>query len=369
MQVKSEIRVESGAILAVLSVLALTACGGGASSTPATSVSTANYTPIAAIGTFSIDSKGLQGYQTPATVNSTTYYFFSKGVIPLTAMYGISSLSKYVTPEPTFSSAEYKLTIVGSLIESGTYYPSGTAYSRPHLRVAFGGGITSTTDLAGKFYSSVEGNNSWDNFLSGGKPVILAFADKRVAGTTLSPGAGLSYTRFGAWDVSPYATASMSYTQVFAGMGTPTTAMPSGTFSYTGAVVGFVVDSSGAKHFVEGDVALTFNASTATVDATLTNLITKLPSPSPVQGSFNDLSFSGIVTGNSFSASTITISPKSGSITPTSTSAMTSGSVSASVSGHFYGPSADELSLSFQLGGNDGAGGAVKLIAALAAKQ
>ncbi|MBU1426201.1 MAG: transferrin-binding protein-like solute binding protein [Gammaproteobacteria bacterium] len=358
-----------GVLWAVLAALSLTlsSCGGGGASSTNTT-SSANYSSITPIGTSSLDNKGMQGYQTPSTANSISFIPLTKGTTPLTAMYVFTSLSKYAAPEPSFSVAANKATIVASMIETG-FYTNGNPYSLPHLRATFDGSITETVDLAGHYNTTFEENNYWTGFCANGKYIILAFADKRVSGTTLSPGAGLSYTQFGAWDVAPYASAGMSYSQVFVGMGTPTAAMPSGVYSYSGAVVGYVVDSSGAKHLIEGDVTLTFDSSASTVDASLANMVTKLPAANLVQGSFNDLSFTGSVTGNGFSALAVTVSPMSGSVTPTSTASMTPGTTSASMSGHFYGPTANELSLSFQLSGNGGTGGTVKLIAALAAKQ
>ena len=360
--------------VAILLSIVLASCGGGGGNSngaPASKLpSLSSYVSATTIGASSLDSRGLYGLQSPS---GTVYInIYRKSTLAATDMYGIFGLTNYVSPEPVFSPNTDTTTIDASMVGKCTY--NNVPTFMPLIRFSVNGSFNDTYDVMGNCATSSSENSRWSWFDATSYSLVeIAFADNRVLATALSTSAGLSYTRFGTWDVIPYSSGT-SHTQVFAGMGSPTSAMPTGTYSYSGAFVGFVVDSSGVKYFIDGDVAISFDSSAATVTGSLTNLITRiqaLPSASSpiVQGSFNDLSFTGAVASNSFSATSITVSSTSGSSTPTSAAAIVSGTASASLSGHFYGPSADELSLAFQMSGSDGGGGTVKLVATLAAKQ
>jgi len=140
--------------------------------------------------------------------------------------------------------------------------------------------------------------------------------------------------------------------------------MPIGIISYYGSLVGYVVDNSGSKSFVEGDVTLTFDSSTSNLTANLIKLQEGVG-----MNTLNDLNFSAPVSGSSFTASSVIALANSGLTAPTSAAALSAGLCTGSLAGHFFGPVANELSLTFQMTGVGRVGGAVKMVGTIAAKR
>ncbi|MBU6207533.1 MAG: transferrin-binding protein-like solute binding protein [Alphaproteobacteria bacterium] len=192
-----------------------------------------------------------------------------------------------------------------------------------------------------------------------------------------SQAAGLSYTNFGQWNLSPCAnTASClpTYVGVYAGGApgqspTPIASMPTtGTATYSGGAYGLVTLASTSTNGVAsvsdfyGTSNLTANFATGGITGSITGINAYSVgggSGQTLYGTLNTIGLTAKISGSSF-AGTTSVTGGAGTATAFDLTGAT-----GKISGAFYGPTAQEAAAVFSLsGGNNG----VQLVGALGAK-
>lgn len=151
----------------------------------------------------------------------------------------------------------------------------------------------------------------------------------------------LSYLSFGVWEkvVGTKTGNSLTYSSqdlgVFA-VGTASASIPSnGSFSYSGAALGFIMPAS-SSYQILGDVSASFNFGSGTGAFSLANARQPAGSSCSVCPNFSDFNFSSSVsiTGNTFAGNTTAIS----------------GGTNIGVRGKFFGPNANEIGGTIKFG-------------------
>ena len=186
---------------------------------------------------------------------------------------------------------------------------------------------------------------------------------QNVLPTLSSAPNGLQYSNFGFWVMDPPKETPFVVTVGVFGSGgaAPTTTMPaSGTATYTGLVTGISHNSSDhVPYILSGNLSMTANfAPTNTITGSMTGMTSTNAFIDAAAGSFNDVALSGgVITGNGFSGTA------TAGAAGTSPASITAGTVGRFI-GHFYGPSANEVTGLWGMGN-----GSVQVRGAFGAKQ
>jgi hypothetical protein len=181
-------------------------------------------------------------------------------------------------------------------------------------------------------------------------------------------GSGLDYASYGVWEERdqfnffPFYPDSgviinggaMSFGVITAAGAVPTT----GTAAYTGFMNGFYGEAgTGTGFYLDGTAALTANFGSNAVQANFTNIsASKFFGVSGGATTFRSFSANATIAGNGFSGTASNAGLSIDGIGP---------EMSGTITGNFYGPSAQEVGGVFQLNGDDGS----TAIGAFAAKQ
>jgi hypothetical protein len=218
-----------------------------------------------------------------------------------------------------------------------TQYSNGniglTAPNIPH------NGTTDTVTFAQFFtnvYNTELAGGSYSSATSSGGAYVSLFDS--------GPSLALQYSDFGFWTAATSSTATPSEIGVYGvGNGTPAKSMPTtGSAIYTGAVQGAVSNNVASGYFA-GLASLSANFATNGMTGSVTDIRVSETGYAAPQGSMNDITFSGTISGPNFSG-TASTSGTSGSLLNTSGATGTFG-------GGFYGPSASEVTGVFSLNG------------------
>ena len=186
---------------------------------------------------------------------------------------------------------------------------------------------------------------------------------QNVLPTVLSAPSGLEYSNFGFWVMEPAQVAPFVVTVGIFGSGgaAPTATMPaSGTATYTGLVTGISHNSSNhTPYILSGNLSMTANfAPTNTITGSMTGMTATNAFTDAAAGSFNNVALSaGVISGNGFSGTA------TAGAAGTSSASITAGTVGGFI-GHFYGPSANEVTGLWGMGN-----GSVQVRGAFGAKQ
>jgi hypothetical protein len=214
--------------------------------------------------------------------------------------------------------------------------------------------ITASTDSA----LTTSGGGSWENF---GNVV------------------GLTYSTFGDWGLtacSNTASCTPTYAGTYAGASAGnslTSSMPTtGTATYTGGAEGYVQQPAGTNALnvgqFYGTASLTANFATDNITGSITNITSYNVKTSNAtqtsQGTVNDINLSASISGSTYTGQA-TASSTVGSTGAAGTAFNISGA-SGTVTGGFYGPSAQETAGTFYLAG--GANG-TNLVGSFGAKK
>lgn len=141
----------------------------------------------------------------------------------------------------------------------------------------------------------------------------------------------LSYSAYGVWLNTPATGTALQTGAYSVGQWTPAANVPTtGTASYSGSTVGLLVQPSGG-YVLSGDASLTANFAAMTVAGSLTNM-KAINNGTGVSSAWDNMAMSANISGNGYN----------GSIASSSTSTLTPGALNGAVSGHFYGPHAEE---------------------------
>jgi hypothetical protein len=144
----------------------------------------------------------------------------------------------------------------------------------------------------------------------------------------------LAYSTYGVWLYAPAGGNSSMVGAYSFGQWTPSANVPtSGTATYSGSTIGLLEQPSG-NYDLTGDARLTADFSAMTVTGNLTNM-KATNNATGVTTPWNNMAMSAAVTSsrNGFA----------GSISSTSTSTTTPVALSGNVTGHLYGPHAEEI--------------------------
>lgn len=173
--------------------------------------------------------------------------------------------------------------------------------------------------------------------------------------SNFAPTDGLSYTEYGQWTVDETTAAPAAlYAGVYGGGKpgvAPTAAMPTtGTATYSGSATGYVSQadstaSTGTLANFSGTATLTANFSSGAMTGSVTgiNAYGIGGSNRTLVGTVNDIAFGGAITGNSFVANA--------TAQGTAGTAFDITGSKGTMSGAFYGPTAQEVAGTFSLTG------------------
>jgi hypothetical protein len=204
--------------------------------------------------------------------------------------------------------------------------------------------------------------------VEGGNLIILASTDPAVTTggggnwDSFGKAAGLQYSDFGFWTLSPTSNTASSQNPVYVGAsagakpgGTETARMPStGTATFTGSAAGYVAVANTSGEFY-APTTLNANFATNVVTGTIGSTTSGITvyavdggSRNTVSGTMNAIGISAAIGGTSNTAAEY-----SGTVTALSTSSATISISGASgpIKGAFYGPAAQETAGTFQLSG------------------
>lgn len=221
------------------------------------------------------------------------------------------------------------------------------------ISATISGGINTSVATLSKMpagsYRGLAANGLTFDMLAYGNPNAL-IGLPGIPATAASPSAGLTYSDFGDWYMYPNPTGQITeYKSHWAGGTQLTSAMPTtGTATYAGITVGTAwVNAAGTwtDYGLAGNVALTANFTST--GGTLTGNITGISASTVVAGlpfaagAFNDVALAGTIVGNAFTG-TATAGAVPATI-PGPTPAAIAVGTTGTVGGHFYGPTANEV--------------------------
>ena len=186
-----------------------------------------------------------------------------------------------------------------------------------------------------------------------------------VRPTAASSSYGLNYSGFGLWLRTPVPPAAgqsatvQKTIQQYAGGSQLTTSMPtSGTAAYKGKIEAAVIKGT-VPYTMLGNLALTANFGTHAIAGNATGMTVMNSNTNTAAGKFNNLHFVAGITGNSFSGRVTTLTTAGVAVGAANPLALAAG-VTGSTQGHFYGPTANEITgvFGFTAGGGRAMSGA-----------
>lgn len=157
---------------------------------------------------------------------------------------------------------------------------------------------------------------------------------------------GLTYSDFGWWNTSTTNANGLPVDTIgYFGSGPTanlTTAMPkTGSAIYSGVFIGDAYDGTSRFQLV-GYLGLTASFSAASVKGQINNISAYTTSWPGITTTYNDINLSGKIAGNGFSGSATASSMSGTSGAPTNSAALPAGTT-GTFNGHFYGPTANEI--------------------------
>lgn len=285
---------------------------------------------------------------TPVTTQPAANTFYSPDAVTVTVPITIAGGAMATVTGPA--------TVLGATTFTATLNPAtGNATSATMAGAVDGSVPALTTLVAGTAYTGVATN---------GQTVNVGNFGTLVPGTASSPAAGLLYSGFGMWEMYPTTAGAATYTtSVWAGGTQFTTTMPtSGSATYSGMTDGLVlVTAAGVStpYGIAGALALTANFATSAITGNITGTVAIDGNTGMNAGAFNNVALAGTINGNAFSG-TATAGALPAGINPAAIAAGTAGTTS----GHFYGPTANEVTGVWSM-----SGGGVQAIGSFGAKQ
>lgn len=272
---------------------------------------------------------------------------YAIGAFPLTQTTLVFSSSGFLAA-PTSTSASATMTVIGS-----TTCGAGCQYITQYNLAVPSANIDTTRTIPGDL-----ANSSTSDVTTFNGPVQNTYDILHIQTY------GLSYTAFGQWASTKGALLVPDTVGAFAyGYQTPVTAMPTigtATYSNTGGVVGGVFIPLGggiSGTDVSGDVSLTANFATGSVNGAFTNM--KVDSGAQTAAWNNVSVAANIASGTStFSGATAATSA------PANNAYALKASATGAINGGFYGPNAEELGAVWTLSNNDGTGSAIGTVGA-----
>ncbi|MBI5918411.1 MAG: transferrin-binding protein-like solute binding protein [Nitrosomonadales bacterium] len=181
-----------------------------------------------------------------------------------------------------------------------------------------------------------------------GKSFSINSQQSNVLATLASPQAGLTYADFGDWQLSsniPAGASGLVTMASWAGGTQVTQTMPVvGNATYAGVTSASSLTTVGggtSLYQLSGNISLTANFASGTIAGNITNIsaVNNAGAAPVAAGAFNNVTLSGTISGNAFNGTTTAGALPVG-VNPASIAAGTTGTVA----GHFYGPTANEVS-------------------------
>lgn len=283
----------------------------------------------------------------PVTTQPAANTFYSPDAVTVTNP--VISAGGAVTAT-TGSTTSLGITTFTATLTPGTLIPTSATTT---------GGVNTSVPVL-----TQTGPNTFAGLATNGQNVIVGTVGPLIPGTPASPAAGLFYSGFGIWSMSPPVVGATTQTlSVFAGGTQFTLAMPvAGSATYSGITTGYShVTALGITtvYSLGGNLALNANFATKAVTGNITGMVALDNSTNLLAGGFNNVALAGTINSNAFSG-TATAGAAPIGINPAAIAPGTAGTTA----GHFYGPAANEVTGVWSM-----SAGGVQVINSFGAKQ